>query len=61
MSEKQRAIEVIQQLPDSASLEDIMGELYFRQKVKRGLDDLQQGRVVSHEEARRRLSQWLQS
>jgi len=60
MTDKQRALETINNLPDSATLEEIMAELYLRQKVEHGLDDIRQGRVVSHEEAKRRLSQWLQ-
>ncbi len=59
MTDKERAIESIQRLPESASLEDIMAELYFRQKVERGLADLQAGRTVSHDEAKQRLSKWL--
>ncbi|MCG3128218.1 MAG: hypothetical protein CHACPFDD_03095 [Phycisphaerae bacterium] len=59
MSEKQSAIQAIEKLPDSATLEDIMAELYFRQKVDRGLRDLQQGRVISHDEAKRRPTRWL--
>jgi predicted transcriptional regulator len=60
MSAKERAIQAVEGLRDSATIEDIMADLYFRQKVDRGLRDLQEGRVVSHEEAKRRLAQWLQ-
>jgi predicted transcriptional regulator len=60
MTDKQRAIETISNLPDSATLEDIMAELFFRQKVERGLEDIREGRIVTHEEAKRRLSKWLQ-
>jgi predicted transcriptional regulator len=59
MTDKERAIETIQRLPESATLEDIVAGLYFRQKVDRGLEDVQQGRVVSHEQAKQRLSRWL--
>ena len=58
MTDKQRAIETIQRLPESVDLEDIMAELYLRQKVDRGLKDLKEGRVVSHEEAKGRLARW---
>lgn len=58
MTDKQRAIETIQRLPESVDLEDIMAELYLRQKVDRGLKDLEEGRVVSHDEAKRRLARW---
>ncbi|MBN1341417.1 MAG: hypothetical protein JXQ73_01990 [Phycisphaerae bacterium] len=60
MTQKQQAIEAIERLPDNATFEDIMEELYFRGKVERGLKDIERGRVVSHEEAKRRLVQWLQ-
>ncbi len=59
MTDKQRAIKVIEQMVDTATLEDIMAELYFREKVDRGLRDLQQGKVMTHENAKRRLAAWL--
>lgn len=59
MTAKQRAIKTISRLPPRATLEDIMEELYFRAKVERGLRDIEQGRVVSHEEIKRRLARWL--
>jgi predicted transcriptional regulator len=61
MTQKELALQAIDRLPDSATLEDIMAELYFRQKVERGLKDLEEGRVISHEDARRRLVQWLKA
>jgi predicted transcriptional regulator len=59
MTDKQRAIETIQHLPETASLEDIIAELYFRQKVERGLKDLNEGRIVPQDQAKQRLSRWL--
>ncbi len=56
---KQTVIEMIERLPDDASVEDIMAELYFRQKVDEGLRQLDAGEGIEHEEARRRLGQWL--
>jgi predicted transcriptional regulator len=32
-----------------------MYELYFRQRVDRGLEELEQGKTVSHEEVKRSL------
>jgi predicted transcriptional regulator len=58
-SAKNHAIEAIQQLPDDVSYEDIMERLLFVQKVDRGLQDIQEGRVRSHEEVRERLAKWL--
>ncbi len=59
MTDKQKAIETIQRLPETATLDDIMAELYVRQKIERGLEDMRAGRTVSHEEAKRRVGQWL--
>ncbi|MBI2001748.1 MAG: hypothetical protein HYT85_13250 [candidate division NC10 bacterium] len=58
---KQAALRVIGQMPDDASLEDIMYELYFRQRIDRGLRELEEGKTVSHEEVKRGLVKWLQS
>ena len=58
---KQETIELIKRLPDNCSLEDIMYELYFKQKVKRGLKELKEGKVISHEEAKKRMGKWLKS
>jgi len=53
---KQRVLEVMEQLPPNATVEDLMGRLFFLAKVDRGLADADAGRVVSHEEVMRRLS-----
>lgn len=56
---KQAVIEMIERLPDDASVEDIMAELYFRRKVDEGLRQLDAGEGIDHEEAKRRLGKWL--
>jgi predicted transcriptional regulator len=52
---RERAIELIQQLPPEASVEEMMEKLYFLSKVERGLRQIDAGQVVSHEEAKRRF------
>ncbi len=56
---KQAVIEMIERLPDDASVEDIMAELFFRQKVDEGLRQLDAGEGIDHEEAKQRLGKWL--
>ena len=56
---KQTVIEMIERLPDDASVEDIMAELHFRQKVDEGLRQLDAGEGVQYDDARRRLGKWL--
>lgn len=50
---------MIERLPDDSSVEDIMAELYFRQKVDEGLRQLDAGEGVEHEDAKRKLEKWL--
>jgi len=59
MTTKQAVIEMIERLPEDISVEDIMAELYFRQKVDEGLLQLDSGEGIEHEEALRRLKKWL--
>lgn len=47
---KQIAFEVIEQLPDDCTWDDVIYELYVREKIERGLADSAAGRTVSHEE-----------
>ena len=61
MSTKEAALRLIERLPDDVSLEDIMYELYFRQRVDRGLQEIEEGALISHEDVKRSLAQWLQS
>jgi len=58
---KQEAIDLISGLPDECSLADIMAELYFKQKVEKGLNDIEEGRVLSHDDVRERMARWARS
>jgi predicted transcriptional regulator len=48
-SAKDVARRVIDQLPDQASWDDIMYELYVKQKIETGLADIEAGRTVPHD------------
>ena len=60
-SAKQATLNHVKRLEDDVSFEDIIYELYVLEKIQRGLKDSEEGRVVSHEEAKQRLSRWLRS
>ena len=51
--------QILDELPDDASLEEIQYRIYVRQKIERGLKDLDEGRSISQEEAEARMSKWL--
>lgn len=56
---KEEAIKIIQGLDENCTLEDIQYHLYVKQKVERGLKALQEGRYLTHEEVKEKLSKWL--
>jgi predicted transcriptional regulator len=56
---KHQVEEILKMLPETASLEDIQYHIYVRQKIEQGLEDVEAGRVVSHDEVQRRLAKWL--
>jgi len=51
--------ELLDELPEETSYEDIQYHIYVRQKIDRGLRDLKAGRVLSQKEVERRMSKWL--
>jgi predicted transcriptional regulator len=59
MSAKQEVQSLLETLPDNCSIEDIQYHLYVLEKVRRGLEDAKEGRVMSQEEVESRLSKWL--
>ncbi|MBV8878877.1 MAG: hypothetical protein JO332_02825 [Planctomycetaceae bacterium] len=59
MTTKDAILEMIRKLPDNVTVEDVMAELYFRQKVDRGLRELDEGKGVPHDQALDRLQKWL--
>jgi Tfp pilus assembly protein PilO len=48
VSIKKAATQLIRQLPESASWDDLMYEILVRQKIEAGLTDLQEGRTHDH-------------
>jgi predicted transcriptional regulator len=59
MSTKEVALASIQELPESASWEDIEERIRFLAAIEKGRQDIRAGRVVPHEEVRKQLDQWL--
>lgn len=52
---KEEAIKLITNLPDDASWEDVMYEFYAKQKISKGLDNIRDRKVFTHEEVKKRL------
>jgi predicted transcriptional regulator len=56
---KEEVRKMLDQLPDDVSFEDIQYHIYVREKIERGLKDIQEGRVLSQEDVEERMSKWL--
>jgi predicted transcriptional regulator len=56
---KDEAKALIDKLPDDATWEDLMAQIYFKKNVDKGLNDLKEGKTLTHEEAKSRLTKWL--
>lgn len=46
---------------DDASHEENMRELAFERMVERGLEDIRNDRIISHEEMARRIEAWTEA
>lgn len=59
MSDKQLALDSIERLPDDASLDTIAERMEFLAAVRKGLDQIERGQTVPHDEVKRQLATWL--
>ena len=59
-SAKEEVRELLDHLPEDASLEDLQYHIYVRQKVQKGLDALREGELISQAEVERRMTRWLE-
>jgi predicted transcriptional regulator len=59
MTQKEIVIKTIQELPDSATWEDIEERIRFLAGTDKGLADIKAGRVVPREQVKESLKKWL--
>jgi len=57
---KEKIIHAVEELPSDAGIEEAMERLYLLYKIEKGIREADEGRVVSHEEARNRMKKWLE-
>lgn len=56
---KEEVMALLNELPDNSTMEEIQYCLYVRQKIQRGLDDIEAGRVSSQGDVEKRMDKWL--
>ncbi len=56
---KEQVIQIVQNLPEEATLDDVMKELYFKAKVDNGLKELDDGKGIPHMDVEKKLARRL--
>ena len=59
MTEKEIVLETIRALPDDCSLEEIAERIEFMAAIQKGLDQLDRGEGIPHDEVKKQLASWL--
>lgn len=55
---KSRVLKAVEEMPPNVTFTDIMERLYFLYKIDRGLQQVEAGDTLSHEEAKKRIKTW---
>jgi predicted transcriptional regulator len=56
---KAHARDAIERLPDDATWDDVMYELYVRESIDKGLADVAAGRTIAHEQVKAHIYELL--
>jgi len=59
LTDKQIASELVERMPDTATLDEIREELAIAKAIRAGIADADAGRIMSHEEAKRSSATWI--
>ncbi len=60
MTVKDVVRQVIDTLPDDATIDDVIHALYINAKFNHGEREIREGKGIPHEEAKNRLKKWVQ-
>lgn len=56
---KESVMSMVKEMPENATLEDIMESLYVKQKILKGQKQLETDQFYTHEEAKEIMKEWL--
>ena len=59
MITKTQIISSLDKLPENLTVDQVIDHLIFIEKVQKGLDDAENGRINTKEEAKSKLNKWL--
>lgn len=55
---KKEALQTIEKMADTATMEEIMYQLYVLDKISKGREAVRQGNVVSIDDLKKEMQQW---
>ena len=61
VTQKEIVLDAISELPDEVSLGEIAERIEFLGAIQKGMDQLDRGEGIPHEEVKRQLAAWLAS
>jgi predicted transcriptional regulator len=50
---------ILEDVPDDATFDEIQYRIYVCQRIKRGLRDIDRGRLLTQKEVERRMARWV--
>ncbi len=56
---KSIVLEILSKMPEDVSMNEIIEALYTKTKIEKAMKSLDAGKHVTHDEVRKRFSQWL--
>jgi predicted transcriptional regulator len=59
MITKTHLLSTFDKLPENLTIDQVIDHIIFVEKVQKGLEDSENGRVFTTEEARKKLNKWL--
>ena len=58
MSEREKAMKVLAEMPDNVNLIDIIETLYLKAKAESSMEEVRKGNYTSHEDLKKELKEW---
>jgi len=55
---RDKAMETVKEFPQAFELEDLIERLVFVEKVEKGLQQVQEGKTISHEQVKEMTKKW---
>ena len=55
---KHKVLKAIEEMPQDVTFSDVMERLYLLYKIDRGLNQIEAGDTMSHEQAKKQIKTW---